>query len=611
MVIDDLRSTRRRPRPSTRSAPGGACPSRSSASTGRAGSWRKTAEAPAPATAVASAPAPSAPAWSGPPAPPLAPPAADGAGDLSVVVVFYNMKREAARTLHSLSRSYQHDIDDLDYEVVVVENGSDPDQRLAEEFVSSFGPEFRFIDLGDRGRAVAGVRPEPRHRRRPPGRSIALMIDGAHVLTPRVLHFGMAGLDALRAGHRHHPAVVRRSRPAARRHGRRLRPGVRGRALRQDRLAGQRLPAVRDRPLHRRPRLVRRRLGEQLRVRAPLAARAVGRLRRELLGGRRRLRQPRALRAPRLEPRASPRPPSSARARSTRCTAAPPRTCPTSTSAASASGPTPSTSPSCGAAGFRGPNKRTHYVGTMFPEAVRTRSRRKTAAEFFRKLDPNDPDGRPATAPSPSPRTCETGYLEAYWRNLGLEEDHLARAAGSPTPPATWSPTRRSSPRSGPTGSSTCAPATVAGPCSWPRSARSSATARCCRSTTASSRTCPSTRASPTCTPRPRARRPPAGSREITGADARALVVLGTASGKRRMVNEFDTYQSLVPVGSYVIIEETIVGGHPVWPSFGPGPVRGRPRDHPEQPRLRGRPARGSATASASTPAATSSAAPS
>jgi len=48
--------------------------------------------------------------------------------------------------------------------------------------------------------------------------------------------------------------------------------------------------------------------------------------------------------------------------------------------------------------------------------------------------------------------------------------------------------------------------------------------------------------------------------------------VLGTASGKRRMVNEFETYQSLVPVGSYVIVEETIVGGHPVWPSFGPGP---------------------------------------
>ena len=68
--------------------------------------------------------------------------------DLSVVVVFYNMRREAQRTLHSLSRAYQEDIDDLDYEVIVVENGSADDQRLGEEFVRGFGPEFRYLDLG-------------------------------------------------------------------------------------------------------------------------------------------------------------------------------------------------------------------------------------------------------------------------------------------------------------------------------------------------------------------------------------------------------------------------------------------------------------------------------
>ena len=48
---------------------------------------------------------------------------------LSVVVVFYNMKREAARTLAIAVAPYQQGIDDVDYEVVVVENGSDPDQR--------------------------------------------------------------------------------------------------------------------------------------------------------------------------------------------------------------------------------------------------------------------------------------------------------------------------------------------------------------------------------------------------------------------------------------------------------------------------------------------------
>jgi len=46
--------------------------------------------------------------------------------DVSVVVVIYNMAREAPRTLHSLSAAYQRHIDADDYEVIVVDNGSQP-----------------------------------------------------------------------------------------------------------------------------------------------------------------------------------------------------------------------------------------------------------------------------------------------------------------------------------------------------------------------------------------------------------------------------------------------------------------------------------------------------
>jgi cephalosporin hydroxylase len=114
--------------------------------------------------------------------------------ELAVVVVTYNMRREAARTLHSLSRSYQRGIDGLDYEVIVVDNGSRAEERLGENFVRSFGPQFRYLDLGDEAlpsparainRAIAAT----------DAPALALMIDGAHVLTPGVLRFGALALS--------------------------------------------------------------------------------------------------------------------------------------------------------------------------------------------------------------------------------------------------------------------------------------------------------------------------------------------------------------------------------------------------------------------------------
>jgi cephalosporin hydroxylase len=156
--------------------------------------WRKaTGEASEPGLApVASADAAH---------PVLAPPLPAHPVDLSVIVVFYNMRREAGRTLHSLSRAYQEGLDGTSYEVIVLENGSDEGQKLGVACVRDFGPEFRYIDLaaeaspspvGALTRGIAASR----------GRKLALMIDGAHVLTPGVLRFGLQGLAA------YAPAIV-------------------------------------------------------------------------------------------------------------------------------------------------------------------------------------------------------------------------------------------------------------------------------------------------------------------------------------------------------------------------------------------------------------------
>jgi cephalosporin hydroxylase len=101
----------------------------------------------------------------------------------TIIVNFYNMQREAARTLTSLSRSYQRGIGDLRYEVLCIDNGSDP--PLDPDWIAGFGLEFRLI-------RPSRVLPSPcaainEAAREAAGRYLAVMIDGAYVLTPGVL----------------------------------------------------------------------------------------------------------------------------------------------------------------------------------------------------------------------------------------------------------------------------------------------------------------------------------------------------------------------------------------------------------------------------------------
>jgi cephalosporin hydroxylase len=126
---------------------------------------------------------------------PLSPARRSGEVALSVIVNFYNMQREAGRTLTSLTRSYQQHLKDLPYEVLCIDNGSTP--RLERAWVESFGPEFRLIrpehpqpsPCAAINAAAAGAR----------GEYLAIMIDGAHVLTPGVLHEAMSAFKEQQA----------------------------------------------------------------------------------------------------------------------------------------------------------------------------------------------------------------------------------------------------------------------------------------------------------------------------------------------------------------------------------------------------------------------------
>ena len=102
---------------------------------------------------------------------------------VSFVVVFYNMAREAARTLKSLSRAYQIGAGDIEYEVICIDNGSS--ERLSAAWIESFGPEFRLFQAEQiLPSPVAAMNAAARQAR---GHHLAMMIDGAHLLSPGVL----------------------------------------------------------------------------------------------------------------------------------------------------------------------------------------------------------------------------------------------------------------------------------------------------------------------------------------------------------------------------------------------------------------------------------------
>ena len=105
--------------------------------------------------------------------------------EFSIIVVAYDMGRELPRTLHSLSRRYQQDLGELDYEVIVVDNGSP--NPVSADSVSQYGPEFKLLRIN-----AASASPGPAINAGAGlarGKYLGLVIDGARVMSPGVLHW--------------------------------------------------------------------------------------------------------------------------------------------------------------------------------------------------------------------------------------------------------------------------------------------------------------------------------------------------------------------------------------------------------------------------------------
>ncbi|HEX2135121.1 MAG TPA: glycosyltransferase, partial [Microvirga sp.] len=108
---------------------------------------------------------------------------------ISIVVVAYDIPRELPRTLLSLSAEYQRHVDADDYEVIVVDNGSTP--ALGPDVWEGLAGRFRLVRLDPASPSPATA--INRGLAEAEGDVIGVMIDGARIATPGLIHFGYQG----------------------------------------------------------------------------------------------------------------------------------------------------------------------------------------------------------------------------------------------------------------------------------------------------------------------------------------------------------------------------------------------------------------------------------
>lgn len=112
---------------------------------------------------------------------------------ISIIIILYDMKREAARSLYSLSALYQRNVTVSDYEVLVVDNGSrEPPEKA---WVENFGPNFRYVSIPAREALpspCAAINLGVSLARSP---YVGVMIDGARIASPGIVNLALLALQ--------------------------------------------------------------------------------------------------------------------------------------------------------------------------------------------------------------------------------------------------------------------------------------------------------------------------------------------------------------------------------------------------------------------------------
>jgi len=107
---------------------------------------------------------------------------------VSVVVMVYKMPEQAKKTLYSLSAAYQKDVTENDYEVIVMENPSS--RMLGKQDAEKWGSNFRYFEYPETLPTPVNAMNFGAAQAR--GRMIAVMIDGARMVSPGIINYIMA-----------------------------------------------------------------------------------------------------------------------------------------------------------------------------------------------------------------------------------------------------------------------------------------------------------------------------------------------------------------------------------------------------------------------------------
>jgi glycosyltransferase involved in cell wall biosynthesis len=107
---------------------------------------------------------------------------------LSIVVMVYKMPRQAMNTIYSLSAHYQRDVNEEDYEIIVMENPSD--DMLGKEQAESVASNVRYFYYEETLPTPVNAMNYGAEQAR--GEWVGVMIDGARMVSPGMINYILA-----------------------------------------------------------------------------------------------------------------------------------------------------------------------------------------------------------------------------------------------------------------------------------------------------------------------------------------------------------------------------------------------------------------------------------